>query len=96
MTAATAEPSVALVLVVNVQTLREKSFSIEMPHLPPTMENIGGGMAGPSKSAVGPIWLGRRLEQKTAQKTCSAMSFSLFSLNLKYKLLVVMVSINFF
>ena len=26
------------------------------------MENIGGGMAAPSKSAVGPIWLGRQLE----------------------------------
>ena len=26
------------------------------------MENIGGGMAAPSKSAVGPIWLGRWLE----------------------------------
>ena len=33
MTATAEEPSVALVLVVNVQTLREKSFSIEMPHL---------------------------------------------------------------
>ena len=30
MTATAAEPSVALVLVVNVQTLREKNFSIEM------------------------------------------------------------------
>ena len=37
MTAATAEPSVALVLVVNVQTLREKSFSIEMPPFPTTI-----------------------------------------------------------
>ena len=27
-----------------------------------SMENIGGGMAAPLKSAVGPIWLGRRLE----------------------------------
>ena len=24
--------------------------------------NIGGGMVAPSKSAVGPIWLGRRLD----------------------------------
>ena len=47
------------------------------------MENIGGGMAAPSKSAVGPIWLGRQVEEKTAQKTCAAMSFSLFSLNIK-------------
>ena len=31
MTATAAEPSVALVLVVNVQTLREKIFSIEIP-----------------------------------------------------------------
>ena len=33
MTATAAEPSVALVLVVNIQKLREKNFSIEMPHL---------------------------------------------------------------
>ena len=26
------------------------------------MENIGSGMAAPSKSADGPIWLGRQLE----------------------------------
>ena len=32
MTATAAEPSVALVLVVNVQTLRENNFSIEMLH----------------------------------------------------------------
>ena len=47
------------------------------------MENIEGGMAAPSKSAVGLIWLGSWLELKTAQKTCAAMSFSLFSLNFK-------------
>ena len=47
------------------------------------MENIGGGKAAPSKSAVGPIWHGHRLELKRAQKTCAAMSFSLVSLNLK-------------
>jgi hypothetical protein len=45
------------------------------------MKIIGGGMAAPSKSAVGPIWLGRWLGQKTAKKTCAAMSFPLFSLN---------------
>ena len=33
MTATAAEPSVALVLVVNVQKLRKKIFSIEMPHM---------------------------------------------------------------
>ena len=55
-----------------------------------------GGMAAPSKSAVGLICIGRRLEQKTAQKSYAAMSFSFYSLNLKYKLLLVMVSINFF
>ena len=27
-----------------------------------TMENIGGGMGAPSKSALAPIWLGRQLE----------------------------------
>ena len=60
------------------------------------MENMGGGMAAPSKSAVGQTWLGRQLEQKTVQKTCASMLFSIFSLDFKYKLLVVMVSINFF
>jgi hypothetical protein len=35
------------------------------------------------QSAVGLICLGRQLEQKTAQKACAAMSFSLFSLNFK-------------
>ena len=35
----------------------------------------GGGIAAASFSAVGPIWLGRQLEQKTAQKACAAMSF---------------------
>ena len=45
-------------------------------------KNIGEGTAAPSFSVVGPIWLGCRLEQKTAQKACAAMSFSLFSLNL--------------
>ena len=53
------------------------------------MENIRGGIAARSKSAVGQIWTWTK---KTAQKT---MSFSLFSF-LKRKLLVVMVSINFF
>ena len=52
------------------------------------IENIGGGMTAPWKSAVG--W------KKNSQKTCAAMSFSLFSLHFKQKLLVVMVSINFF
>ena len=60
------------------------------------MKHIGYGIAAPSILVVGPIWLARQLEQKTAQKTCAAMSFSLFSLNFKYKVLVVMVSINFF
>ena len=56
------------------------------------MENIRGGIAARSKSAVGQIWTWTK---KTAQKTFAAMSFSLFSF-LKKKLLVVMVSINFF
>ena len=60
------------------------------------IENIMGGMAAPSKSAVGLIWLSRQAGLKNSQKTCAAMSFSLFSLNFKYQLLVVMVSINFF
>jgi hypothetical protein len=36
------------------------------------MENIGGGMTALA------IWLGRRLEKKTAQKISAAMSFSFF------------------
>ena len=43
-------------------------FSIEAPaelvfqiSIRILMENIGGGMAAPLKSAVGPIWLGRQL-----------------------------------
>ena len=47
------------------------------------MENMGGGMAAPSKSAVGQTWLGRQLEQKTVQKTCASMLFSIFSLDFK-------------
>ena len=34
----------------------------EIWHIIWGMKNIGGGTAAPSKSAVGPIWLGRRLE----------------------------------
>ena len=41
------------------------------------MENVGGGMAAPLKSTVGAIWIVRRLELNTAQKTCAAMSSSL-------------------
>ena len=33
-----------------------------VPSMEVAMEIIGGGMAAPSKSAVGPVWLGRRLE----------------------------------
>ena len=40
-------------------------------------------MAAPLKSAVGLICIGHQLEQKTAQKSYAAMSFSLYSLNLK-------------
>ena len=47
------------------------------------MENIGGGMTSQSKSAVAPICLGPRLEQKTAQK--AAMSFLSFSINFRQK-----------
>ena len=46
------------------------------------MENIGGGIAAPLKSAVGPIWHSRWLEIEIAQKTWASMSFSLFSLNI--------------
>ena len=35
------------------------------------MENIGGGTAAPSKSVVGPIWLGCWLESKAAEKACA-------------------------
>ena len=59
------------------------------------MENIGGGMAAPSKSAVGLICLGRQLEQKTAQKACASMSFLLFTLDFKSKMLVGKIFINF-
>ena len=45
MTATAAEPSVALVLVVNVQTLREKIFSIEMPHLVTAISLSGNALA---------------------------------------------------
>ena len=45
------------------------------------MKNIGGRIASPSFSAVGPIWLGPWLEWKIDQKRCAAMSFSYFSLN---------------
>ena len=38
-----------------------------------TKKNIGKGTAAPSFSAVGPIWLGHQMEQKTAQKACEAM-----------------------
>jgi hypothetical protein len=34
-------------------------------------EKCRGGIAALSFSAVGPIWLGRRLEQKTAHKACA-------------------------
>ena len=60
------------------------------------MENIEGRMAAPSKSVVEPIWPSHAWNKKTAQKTCAAMSFTLFSLYSKKKLLVVMVSINLF
>ena len=36
-------------------------------------------MTAPSKSAVGPIWLGCWLKQKTIQKAYAAMSFLLFN-----------------
>ena len=62
----------------------------------PHMENIKGGKTAPSKSAAGPIWLGHGLIYKIAQKTCSVRSFSLFTLNFKYKFMLVMVSISFF
>ena len=50
------------------------------------MENIGGRnqLLGQFGSAIG--W----------NEKCAAMSFSLFSLSFKYKLLVMMVSINLF
>jgi hypothetical protein len=40
-----------------------------------------GGIVAPPLSAVGPIWLGRRLEKKPVQKACAAMSFSLLFKN---------------
>ena len=43
-----------------------------------------GGIAAPLFSAVGQIWLGCRLEQKTAQEACAAISFIWFSLNFEY------------
>ena len=48
-----------------VDLLFDQSFKIlDYPNhtLLLSMENIGGGMAAPSKSAVGPIWLGHRLK----------------------------------
>ena len=58
-------------------------------------KNIGEGTAVPLFSAVGLIWFGHWLEQKTAQKACAAMSFLLFSLSFRQKLLVVKTSMNF-
>ena len=43
------------------------------------MKNIKSGIAAPSFSAVGPIWLGCWLKQKTIQKAYAAMSFLLFN-----------------
>ena len=44
-----------------------------------SMENIGGGMAAPSKSAVGPIVLGRWLDIKDSPKNlCSHVIFIVF------------------
>jgi hypothetical protein len=42
------------------------------------MENIGGGMAAPLKSAVGPIWLSRLLEIEIAQKLWHPCHFHCF------------------
>ena len=46
-------------------------------------------------SVVGPIPLGRLIEQKTVKKACEAMSFLLFTLNVKYEMLMVKISSNF-
>ena len=40
----------------------KRAFDINNITSHSSMENIVGGMAAPSKSAVGPIWLGNRLE----------------------------------
>jgi hypothetical protein len=55
------------------------------------MENI---VSAPSRSAVGQIWLSHAWNKKQPKKLMRP--FLLFSLNLKYELLLVMVSINFF
>ena len=49
------------------------------------IENIGGRIAALSFSAVGPILLDLRLEQKTAPKARASMSSLLFTLNIKKK-----------
>ena len=60
------------------------------------MENIGGGMAALLKSAVRPILARPYAGIKNSQKKLvQNVIFSVF-FNSKYKLLVVMVSINFF
>ena len=60
------------------------------------MKNIEGEMAALSKTAVGPIWFGTiGWSKKWPKKTYAAMPFSLFPLDFKQKLLVVMVSFNF-
>ena len=40
----------------------KRAFDINNVTSLSSMENIGGGIAAPSKSAVGPIWLGSQLE----------------------------------
>ena len=64
-------------------------FGVLHPILTQTSKkNIVGGIAALSFSAVGLILLGHWPEQKTAQKANAAMSFLLFALNFKLKMLV--------
>ena len=42
------------------------------------MENIGGGMAALSKSAVGPIWLRSWLEKNPPKNLCSHVILIVF------------------
>ena len=57
--------------------------------------NIGDGIAAQSFSAVRLILLSRWLEQKQKQKAFAAMSFLLFTLNFKSKMLVANSQFNF-
>jgi hypothetical protein len=68
-------------ITITVWTIKCQEIPLIAKNIGQNKKNIEGRIAAPSFSAVEAIWLGHRPEQKTAQKACAAMSFSLFSLN---------------